>query len=124
MFKEIKESWGYEIGKKLAGAAADIGGGAIAGAAAAMVPIEGMPWWKRAFVGVGVYGIAKWVGKNSKEALIEDMDKTMNALVDMVDPAIEMYTQAQEKAKETETETESVTVDSSSDNVVDFEIKN
>lgn len=123
MFKEIKGSWYYEIGKKLAGAAADIGGGAIAGAAAAMVPIEGLPWWKRAFVGVGAYGIAKWVGKNAKVSLQEDMDSTMDALVELVDPVIDLYSIQQDK-KDEETETESVTVDSSSDKVVDFEIKN
>lgn len=100
MFKEIKESWGYEFAKTVGGAMANIGGGAIAGVAAAMVPTEKMNPIQKFCIGVGAYAIGRWVGSNAKAALKEDMDQTVDFLAETLDPSLEAY--AEMKRKEAE----------------------
>lgn len=109
MFKEIKESWAYDLFKKIGGAMADIGGGAIAGAAAAMVPSSKMNPIQKFCIGVGAYGIGRWVGRNAKQSFQEDMDENVDFLVEMVDPTISAYEEL--KKKEAETEDEAVEVE-------------
>ena len=100
MFKEIKESSVYDLLKTVTGCMADIGGGAIAGAAAAMVPSGKMNPIQKFCLGVGAYGIARWVGKNAGIAFKDNLDETIDVLTEYVDPSLDAY--AEMKRKETE----------------------
>ena len=107
MFKEIKSSWGYNLVKTITGCMADIGGGAIAGAAAAMVPSGKMNPIQKFCLGVGAYGIARWVGKNAGTAFKDNLDETMDVLTEYVDPSLDAYAEmkrkeAEEKAQQSE----------------------
>lgn len=106
MFKEIKDSWGYELAKTVGGAMANIGGGAIAGVAAAMVPTEKMNPIQKFCIGVGAYAIGRWVGSNAKIALKEDMDQTIDFLAETVDPSLESYAEMKRKEAEEQAQSE------------------
>lgn len=99
MFKEIKDSWGYNLVKTVTGCMADIGGGAIAGAAAAMVPTGKMNPIQKFCLGVGAYGIARWVGKNAGIAFKDNLDETMDVLADYVDPSLQVYAEYNDKMR-------------------------
>lgn len=103
--EEIKEGCIYKIFRKIVGYGADIGGAALAGAALGLVPLENIPWYKRIFVGIGAYALAKGAGNFAKDSMQNDMDKTMDGLAEIY-PVIEAYTQIQEEDSDPVTDEE------------------
>ena len=112
---EVKENGFYILGKKVMSFMGDIGAGAIAGAAAAMVPTNGMKPWQKFCVGVGVYGIGRWVAQQSSTAIETSMDGTVDAICMMIDPIKQMAAACEKVEKEDE--------EKSDDKVVEFQAK-
>ena len=100
IIKDVKESWFYGLTKKIAGAGTYIGTGALIAVAMSKIPTDKLGPFKKACVGLGIWGTSIWVSENAKQALMNDMDNTMDVLVETVDPLIEQY----QEMKKNETE--------------------
>lgn len=112
IIKDIKDSLFYSITKKIAGAGTYIGTGALIGVAMSKIPTDKLGPFKKACVGLGIWGTSIWISENAKQALMNDMDNTMDVLVETVDPLIEQYQEIKQKESDNGETEEEKTVES------------
>lgn len=108
---EVKDNSIYVLGKKVMSLMGDIGAGAIAGAAAALVPTGSMKPWQKFCVGVGAYGIGRWVGQQASTAIETEMDENVEficSVAGVIKNVSNAAAEAEEK-EETDEEVEEVT---------------
>lgn len=101
---EVKENGFYILSKKVLTMMGDIGAGAIAGAAAAMVPTAGMKPWQKFCVGVGAYGIGRWVAQQSSAAIETSMDNNVDIICGFIEPLKQVAKICEEAEKNEESE--------------------
>lgn len=115
---EVKEHVIFVFGKKVMSLMGDIGAGAIAGAAAAMVPTDAMKPWQKFCVGVGAYGIGRWVAQQSSTAIETEMDGIADFLCRMYEPLKNAQEAYQKKDEEDDKD-----VEEADEKVVEFQSK-
>ena len=103
---EVKENEFYILAKSIAGKMSEIGSGALAGAAAAMIPTDKMNPIQKFCIGFGAYGIAKWVSRSSKQAIKDDMDDFVQTICDNLGPIKNLAHAIADAQKETTEEDE------------------
>lgn len=106
---EVKENAFYNFAKNVVGKMGEIGAGALAGAATAMIPTDKMNPIQKFCIGFGSYSIAKWVSKSSKQALKDDLDEIVDAICNNMGSIKKVVSAIDEAQKEVNGETKEPT---------------
>lgn len=106
--EEVKSNFGYRLAKCLTKALGNVGAGALAGAAATLIPTEKLNPIQKFCIGAGIYGISKAAGYAASDAIERDFDDTVDAVCALAEPITQVADLYKEAEKKEETEDDEV----------------